>query len=105
MKKTKLFFIICLVLIFSVFFSQYNIDTKRLSFVKAEEEGEEQIREGNFFQENIDNFYLIDKNAYLKFNFSYLSGYTAKLNSVFKPNKLATFLDILFNHSPPKILI
>lgn len=90
---------------FSVFFSQYNIDTKRLSFVKTEEQGEEQTREGNFFQENIDNFYLIDKNAYLKFNFSYLSSYAAKLNSVFKPNKLATFLDILFNHPPPKILI
>ncbi|MCF7870227.1 MAG: hypothetical protein K9L69_02465 [Candidatus Omnitrophica bacterium] len=104
MKGSKLFFIISLILIFSVFFSQYSIGIKGFSFLRAEKEGEEKISEENCFRENIDNFYIVDKNVHLKFNFSYLSRYAAELNSVFKLNRLATFLDILFNHSPPKIL-
>jgi hypothetical protein len=104
MKRSKLFFIICLALIFSVFFSQYNFEAKGFSFLRAEKEGEKTIIEEDSFRKNIDNFYAtIDLISYFKISLSHFSRYIALLNPALKSNQLATFLDILFNHSPPKI--
>lgn len=86
---------------FSVFFSQYNIDSKGFSFLRAEKEGEEKISEENCFRENINNFYLVDKNIYQKFTFTYPTYDQAVLNTAFTLDHLATYLIILFNHSPP----
>ncbi|MCF7874475.1 MAG: hypothetical protein K9L87_01805 [Candidatus Omnitrophica bacterium] len=105
MKRSKLFFIICLILIFSVFFSQYNFEAKGFSSLRTEKEGEETTIEEDSFRKNIDNFYsTIDLISYFKISLSHFSRYIALFNPALQSNQLATFLDILFNHSPPKTI-